>query len=311
MIIFSNPVVYTYFYDFLIFGALPLLLLMRISKLDWFFKYMAYLAVPIILLMGLDPINQYAITSNYMIYGYAVMLPSFMGLFIARKLFGLKWTLPFEIISFSFLVLYANQGAILSGLALVAMYKIFVEKFDKKTLYLNLSILFVIVLAFINLRSILETGIGITKSYGGYSYALEKTYGSFYGNTDGLSGRGFYWDNAIQMYNERPITGSGIASFESRYGIYTHNIFLETAVSLGIFGLILLIIFLSYYLYRMLGTEREYRLLYVLGISIGLLPLMFSLQPFIWCYLWIFTLNPRHNILGTKYNYKIVGGSNE
>jgi O-antigen ligase len=284
---------------------------MRISRLDWFFKYMAYLSIPIICLLGFDPINKYAITSNYMVYGYAVMLPSFMGLFIARKLFGMKWTFPFEIIAFLLLVFYANQGATLSALATIIMYKVCVETINKKTLLLNLSILFVIIFSLINLRSILEMGIEFTKSNGTYSYAFEKTYGSVYGNTDGLSGRGLYWNKAVQMFGESPIFGSGIGSFESKFGIYTHNIFLEAAVSIGFFGLIFLIIYLFVYLYQAIKTERVNRLLYVLGISIGLIPLLFSMQPFMWCYFWVFTLNPRHNIFNSKRNFKKIGDINE
>jgi len=287
-----NNEVLSYAYDFIIFGAIPLLLLLPIYSLNNFFQYFAYFGLATLLLLGLDPFQGYRLSSDYMVYGYTVMLPAYTGMYIARKYYKMKWLLPFEIISILLIIIFANQGAFVSAVTLILLTNIFVDKVNIKKIFIFILALIVIILGAINLRPILEWGIAASNDSSSTSYSLSKTYNSLYEGSDSLSGRTYYWNEAIDLYKNKPFLGSGIGFFQSRFNIYTHNIILETAVSFGLLGIFCLIMYALYYYKSMIETSRDLRLPFVLGISIGLVPLLFSLQPFIWCYFWVFTLNP-------------------
>lgn len=53
----------------------------------------------------------------------------------------------------------------------------------------------------------------------------------------GLSGREILWKNAWHAFLENPIMGMGIDSFQTRYGLDTHNIFLQILCETGLVGL--------------------------------------------------------------------------
>lgn len=290
--LFYNDTVATYMYNFLIYGLLPLYFLSRITSLGTFFRYFAYVSVVTVLLFGLDPLSGYLMTTDYMVYGYYVMLPAFIALYIARKYLGIWWLIIFEIVAFILILVFANRGAALAALSLIVLSSLFVDRQTARRWLLFTAAGAVSVVALLNLTTLLEWGIDIARDAGQSSYALEKMYASLDESTGSLSGRDTLWDGATAMFLSSPITGHGIAAFEQSQGIYTHNLILEVAVSFGLLGLMALAGYITYLLYKMLKTTRPERLSYVLGISAGIVPLMFSMQPFIWYFFWLFTLNP-------------------
>ena len=54
------------------------------------------------------------------------------------------------------------------------------------------------------------------------------------------SGRDDLFAEAWAMFQDRPFAGSGLGSFELQYGIYPHNLFLQTAAEAGFVGLLIL-----------------------------------------------------------------------
>jgi O-antigen ligase len=287
----STSASFTYSYYFLIYGAVPLFLLFRISKLDVFFKYFAYFGLAIVLLVGGDPLNDYLMTGDYMGYGYLVMLPAFAALFIGRKYYKMWWLLPLELVALILIILYANQGAILSAFSLILFSILLIDKPSRRQKFIYVMGIALAVLLVLQAKPVLEWGIDLAKTNGQSSYALEKAYKVLDGDADGLSGRSEHWDNALVMIAEKPVLGHGIGAFESKHGIYAHNLLLEITVSFGVVGLIMFLCYIAFYIRKMLISERKSRLSYVLGISIGVIPLMFSMQPFIWYFFWVFTMN--------------------
>jgi O-antigen ligase len=300
MLFYWNTEILSYSYSFIIFGAIPLLLLLRIEIIDNFFKYFAYFGLATLVLLGMDPFQGYRLSTDYMVYGYTVMLPAYTGMYIARKYYKMKWLLPFEVLSLLLIIIFSNQGAFVSAAMLILLTNIFVDKVNIKKITIFIFALIVIILGVINLKPILEWGIAASNDNSSASYSLSKTYNSLYEGSDSLSGRTYYWSEALVVFKDKPFLGSGIGFFQSRYNIYTHNIILETAVSFGLLGIFGLIIYSLYYCVSLIKTSRDLRLLFILGISIGLVPLLFSLQPFIWCYFWVFTLNPWVNLRPIK-----------
>ncbi|MCA9329770.1 O-antigen ligase family protein, partial [Candidatus Saccharibacteria bacterium] len=291
-----NPVVLSYGYNFLVYGLIPLYLIGRLNDISSFFKYFAYVSMFTVLILGLDPLDGYAITGDYMVYGYYVMLPAFVALYISRKYYGIKWLLLFEILTLFLIIVFANRDAALAAIALVIMSNLLVDTVTRRRLLLIGLSSVIILIGLLNIEIILEWGINIAQDSGGSSYALETIHRSLSGETDGLSGRDALWSNVPAMFNESPIIGHGIAAFEHTHAIYTHNIILEVLVSFGIVGVVTMLVYGLYYIYRMIKSDRVDRLPYVIGISIGVIPLMFSMQPFIWYFFWLFSVNPSQKI---------------
>lgn len=288
-----NGTLNSYAYNFAIFGAIPLYLMIWITKLDSFYKFFAILGVLNLILLGADPINGYSITGDYMAFGYIVALPSYIGIYLGRKYLKMKWLIIAEVAALLLIIIYANQGAALSALTTVLFTNILVDKISlKKLLVFLLTGVAALVLSTYT-KPILQWSIETTSRRGEtVSYALTKSYDALYGNADTLSGREELWNKAIGMYNENPVFGYGIGAFQEKYGVYTHNIILEIGVSLGVVGVLIFFAYALYYLSLLLKTSADYRLPKILGITLGILPLMLSMQPFIWPYFWVFSLNP-------------------
>ena len=300
MAFYWNKDVLLYTYNFLIFGAIPLILLLHIRTMENFFKYFAYFSILTIACLGLDPLNGYKFTGDYMVFGYFVMLPAYTGVYVARKYYKMKWLLPFEIVALLLIIIYSNQGAVLSAFSLIILSNILIDEIKIKKIVIFVIAISVLIAMSINFKPIIERSIAITETNGKSSYSLLKTYGSIYEGSDSLSGRSYYWNEASTLFKKGPVLGNGIGFFQSKYGTYTHNILLEVAVSFGIFGITGSFLYILYFIAAMMKAARNDRLLFVLGITIGLVPLFFSLQPFIWCYFWVFTLNPWVNLRPNK-----------
>lgn len=295
----GNSHTFSYAYQFMIYGAMPLIFLARIIRFDRFFLYFAYLSIATVALIGLDPVNGYTLTTDYMGYGYFVMLPAYASFYIARKYYKKILFLPLEIATLLLIAVYANQGAILSAIALVILCNLFIDKvsFRKSLILISAAVLTLAIL--LNIESILEAGVQIAEDNGQSSYSFKKALDSLDSGGDSLSGRSELWQNAGRMFEAQPIFGHGIGAYESKYGIYTHNLFIETAVSFGIIGIMALSVYLANYIRKTSTVSREVRLTYILGIALGIAPLLFSMHVFMWYPFWIFSLNPEIVALAT------------
>lgn len=283
-----NSYTFTYLYQFTIFGIFPMYLLTRVRDVKSVLRYFATFSVATIVLYASDPFSKYPISGDYLGFGYAAMLPAYCGCYIGRKYLKIGYLRIFELVALAELVVFANRGATLTAIVFVFFCMLVVDKRSKQKIRLIATLSCLAIVLTINLRPILAASIAFVESKGLYSYSLSSLYDSVNGGHDTLSGRDVIWGNAGTVYDKSPIVGSGVGYFISKYNVYTHNILLEILTSWGVIGLLFFITFVFAYIYNLTKTNGEVRVLMLLLIVLGLVPLFFSKAIFEWIYFWLF-----------------------
>lgn len=284
LIFHYNNIISYYIKSFVLNGFLTMVFFNYVKDYKILMKYISYICILIFIFSATDPFNNYQKYGNYMSYGFSCVMPCFMIFHIQRKYNGNKFFLPFEILSFCLLI-YSNRNSILSSVVLVLLLDVFVKKTSVKKIIKYMGVICLISLFLINVKSIFNV---LQNNFGNNSYAIRSLYYWIEGKTDGLSGRDELWNNSLIEIQEHPIFGIGIGTFQEKYGNYCHNIFLEFIVSMGILGL-MLIILLFFKTFQAFKANRNNIFFYYITI-IGVFPLLFNNSFFRWKYYWIFLL---------------------
>jgi O-antigen ligase len=242
-IIRRNSVSFKYVYVYIYSGIIPVLFLSKIRDANATLKYFAWFSLIALLLFGASPLINNMIFSNYMDYGFKLVMPAFFGLFLGYHYFKIRWMLIFEILCFIGVLVFANRGALLSTVCFVSLYFLLMHPNRKKIIirwFIPACILLLI--ALLNLEFLAKYIYRVVTDLGYDSYSLIMILEYFETNSfeDLFSGRLELWSNASSMIMERPILGHGIGNFEARYGLYPHNIYHDIMTSYGIVGLMVI-----------------------------------------------------------------------
>lgn len=115
-----------------------------------------------------------------------------------------------------------------------------------------------------------------------------RTLRLLFGDLGHDSGRGEIYSNFIEMIENRPILGYGVASDIALVGMYPHNVFLEIIFDFGFVIGSVVIAFITIVIITSLN-RHETTITKKLLFSISCVPLMFSLSyittPFFWLFL--------------------------
>jgi hypothetical protein len=286
-----NSAILENFKDFIVHGAIPMYLFTKTNNYEKIFKYMAIMSCILLMVYILEPFNNYIYFGGYMGYGLFLILPCFVFIHIYRKYFNCNRMIFFEIVAFFEAVFCSNRGTLLCSIILVIMLDLIFKKksFKKIIEYILIGILIYVVSC--NLYEIIKCiYYFIEDTFGYHSYSIWTIMKTLSGDTNGLAHRDEIWSAALNFYQLHPIFGSGISSFENSYGIYTHNIFLEILTSFGIVGMV---IFIIYLLSKIIGfikfksTNVSKKMLYLVILIIGIVPLFFSIYMAKWPFFWI------------------------
>lgn len=230
---------------FIINGIIPILLFSQIRNYNLFLKNYVALSTITFILYFLDPINDYMFSFEYMIFGYEVMLPIFIGFYIAYKLYDSSLYGVLSIVSFILILIWGNRMAAFACIFVVLSFEvIFNNKTTKRTLYIFLFILAISVF-FLNIDKIITIVTELLNKYNINSYSIKSFLDYLTGKVSHLSyGREVIWNNAVSLFNKKPLFGYGIGYFQNFYGVYVHNIFLDLLVSYGLAMTLLVILLL-------------------------------------------------------------------
>lgn len=239
---FYNEYSLKYIYDFFLYGIISIYLFSYVDNYKKVLEYYAKFSVIIFFIYFLDPLFGYRLSSTYMNFGLIAMLPTFIGLYMYRNLFKMNKFLFIELLAFIELIMFANKGAILSAILFVLIIKSINFKYVRFKLFKIISYVFVIILISLNLEKILILLQNLSIKYGVSSYSLNTLLAYLeVGNNISLNSRVGLWENAYKMFYEKPILGNGVGSYQSNFGIYTHNIFLDVLVFYGFIGIFILL----------------------------------------------------------------------
>ncbi len=276
----NNTKSLSYAYKYIHSGFLVILFVSLINNSKqtlWIFSVFSVVAFAF---MFYDPFLDYAIFGDYMGYGFSLALPAFFGIFIGNHYFKKRWLIIMELACLVMIFIYANRSAFLAAIIFIILYYLFMHK--KRKTFLGLLV-FAILSFFVLFDYTIDLIVKLLIKLNVNTYAIIQIIG-FLSQGDFstfFSGRLSIWDNAWQMFINKPIIGYGIGYFESIHNTHPHNILLDILVSYGIIGVILVCIPIVMSLYKMIKNREEGRLLGILFFSLWFPKLIFS-SSFIW-----------------------------
>ena len=281
MVFRPNSIQSTIPYTFLVYGIIPLFLMINIQDFKAVLKYYCIFSICVGCMYLKDPFVSYKWSSDYMQFGFLIMLPAFAGAIIAVYIFKKRICCIFIGIFGIELLLFGNKGAFLTAAILyLTMYFVTTEKNERSKKLIFLMVLVVVVT--INMESIFRLFTKLLGIADIYSYSLT-TFNMFLfrSNSEVTSARINIWINAWNTFLKSPIWGHGTVYLEGinrSVSGYAHNIVLDIMVSYGILGLIVFIYVINISFKDIVKTIDEFfRNSLILFIVISIVPLMFSL----------------------------------
>ena len=220
---------------------------------------------------------------EYMRFGYGMLITAvFLFYEIARdnsSEISPKKNTIFNIVVICFslfeMIIYGSRGATFSFLVFVFIYLIIIER---KHIVRNSIIISGSILLLFKIEKILRFLQMIALKIGIRSYALGQYINQLNSKWEiASSGRNQLYSDAISKFYEHPILGNAIRP-ESYSGAYAHNLFIQVAQDLGIFAVVILILFLVVIIISVFNNKTEYstRVVFAIFFSISIGRLMFS-----------------------------------
>ncbi len=265
-----NKYSFTYLYKFIYTGIIPIIFLSNIQNISKLLIYNVYFSIICFFIYGFDPINGFGIFKDYMDYGFNLALPSFLFMYIGYKYFRFKWILPLLLTNFTFIFIFANRSSILAVIIFIILYYfLFIFTDIKKIIKLFLPLVILIFVLTFNSKYIIQFTYNIvTNIYKINSYSLNK-FTSYFQHPDNVilySGREEIWNKSLNMIKENIFFGSGIGSFQSKFGFYSHNIFLDLLLFFGLIGLIIFTFFIIFAFINIYSARKYVKSTSILGI---------------------------------------------
>lgn len=98
---------------------------------------------------------------------------------------------------------------------------------------------------------------------------LERLLGAGEALATGLNGRADIWTNALVIFNDRPLTGTGAGAFEDHTiaAQAPHNIFISYGAELGVIGILILVTLLVFLAVKTLATPSDMRAMWAVVLS--------------------------------------------
>lgn len=269
-----------YLYEFFIFVFLPFIFISNIHSINYFLEWFCFISIINFLIYSTDPLNAYQYTGDYMFYGFNVAYPCFIGSFLGFFYFKKKWTIPFVIISFVTVVFFSNRSALLSSFLFVIFYFLIFTKNLKRIIIISF-IPFFIVYNYVSsnlLQIISNLNIYLLEVIKYKSYALEKfiNYLKFSDSADFYSNRLTIWNQSAQIIFENLFFGSGLASYENKFGIYSHNLIIDIVYFFGAFILIIVICKIFKIFFFLKNSSNQAKLIGLLFFILWFPKLLFS-----------------------------------
>lgn len=285
-----NNLLGKYYYNFVIYGIIPLVMLLEVKDFEQVLYWWSSLSIVVGIMYMADPFLGYQWMGGYMPYGFEAMLPAFSGTCVVFFHYKKKCILPLMIIFFSEIIIFANKGAIIAGAAVLFFTYLYSNK--KQTISLKKfgGICLGIIVCFWQKNTVLSFFLMLAKKIGIRSYSLitieesfSKKGGEFFW------GRSDLWNKVLEYCKNRVFTGYGIGWLEENTGNYAHNFFLDLLSTFGVvlsfFILITLIVMLKNTTHNS-NTHLKYFLLLI--FVLWFFPLQFSLTIWKTEAFWVF-----------------------
>ena len=174
----------------------------------------------------------------------------------------------------------------------------FLKQFGLLKLRYGFALILPMVFIYWNLLSILELISSFFSAYGIDSRSVIRLIDVYNSGGDASGGRYDIWEQAYLGVSSNPLFGSGIASFETKYGYYVHNFLLQFLYEGGILLLvpfIFILIKFCFIAFSRTVTNEDWDFIVIIFCG-GVIYLFFSGVVWVSIYFWFFA--------GWVLNYK-------
>ncbi len=264
----KNPFTWENYYYFIIYGVISAFFLMNVTDVQKLLSCWTILAFIGGLTVLIDPMNDYSISGDYMAFGMAIV-PAFAATLVLISFYKKKIFLPFSAAFFLEIVLFANRGSTLVAIVLLIFTVLFISGDKSKRVVRSVFIILITGIVLILLDSIFEILFIVIDKLGMDSYSLRAFQNMLNGLAGSDSGRIDIWNHAFYEIKNNFFLGMGIGGFESKYGNYAHNFFLDILVTHGV--LIGLAVFgLLFFMFRNTFRSKN-RYFFILSSVMGVI----------------------------------------
>lgn len=296
-----NNYVFENYYNFILHGAVTGFLLIFVEKYERLLFYWINISVIIGCIYSVDPLLHYVMSGGYM--GFAsVMLPAFIGAVLLLFVYRVKWTIPLLLFFLTDLTVYGNKGAAISAVLITSLIYIFTPDsslIKLRRVYVVLGIGLVGLLSLSGIFSLLKN---LAQDIGVGSYSLTDFADILdLANLSSFNSRSQIWENVFFELKDNWGFGLGIGGFETRYGNYPHNFFLDIFVTHGVIlgGIIVMMIFsLFKKCFRLGYLRKDIHFFSFTFFLLWFIPAQLSFTYWRLDYFWIF-------IFFSIYNYDL------
>ncbi|MCK5146214.1 O-antigen ligase family protein [bacterium] len=298
----SNSYTFSYLYQFVYAGLLPVIFLSKVKDVYKLLYYFAWFSALALIVFGLDPLNNFVIFTDYMDFGFNLALPAFLGLFIGYHFLRIKWMLFLVLIAFLEAVIFSNRSVILTVVSFLLLY--FIINYglkNKNAWYFILPLGSVVAIFSLNFSAVINYFYFLfsDRGYQSNNFIRLKNYIATYDGLAYVGPRLNIWRYANSMISDNPILGHGIGAFENSYGIYAHNIYFEIMVTFGSVGLLVFVVMIFKSFKKMIDSNKTVKILGLLFFSLWFPKLFFSVNFFadigFWCFISFYFLSLHSN----------------
>lgn len=285
-----NDFTLTRIYEFFSYCVPAVIVFSCIRDYSLVLKVLYFVGYWLFLSMGFDPLFQYFFTKGYMVYGYQVMLPSFVFIYsycVYQNRLSVIDRISLVLILL-LIMIGGNRGAFVASVIFYINVNLFFTKEYRKIFLIFTSFLIGVAVLYNYFDVIIAylDDFFVENNINSYSFAKIKSFLDSETKDDFLSGRGLLWFNAKSMFYLKPLFGNGIASFDAKYLIYPHNCILELLVSYGLFFFMFYLFFISYSLVIVFRSKNSQKLIGIIFFSIAFPKLLSSvyiyMEPSFW-----------------------------
>ncbi|MED4694902.1 O-antigen ligase family protein [Peribacillus frigoritolerans] len=296
--------------NIIIFGLISVYLFSKIKDYNKVLYYYCFYSIVAFLLFFSDPFFNYKVFQDYLGFGYYIIVPSYIGFFILRKKFKLKYFIPLEIFCLIEALLFSNRGTTFCILFFLILYELLINRVNYKQFIKYIFIFIIISFIISNLSTIANNLYSYILKNGYSSYSLHRMIEFLNGQDtdDFLSGRDYLWENAVLMIKQNPLVGSGLGAFESIYGGYTHNFILDLLINFGLIGFLFILFLILKSIFNIFKCQNTSEKILMLSIfSICIPKLLLSSAYYSDFYFWIILY---YSLKGIPKKFQIIDINN-
>lgn len=238
-----KDIVISKFMEIIKFAIIPMYIASNRFNYEAFKKYIclfSYISIIILVLFIPAVIDKKLEYMQFGVYLTYCFIGFILAIFSYEKYRIINFIM--SIITLIIIGLFGNRGSLLICIGIILFNTIYIKRINLKDIIIRVSIIFIIILTYINSYNILININNILNDNNISSYSINKYIMAFEsGLEQSSSGRSDIYDETIEIIREANFKPNGIGYYTYKTGKnYPHNFILDILIVFGIYGAIII-----------------------------------------------------------------------